>query len=132
MRCRPLVSEMGEARAAFQPKASRAHRTSSAQSALLSLVPPHGRIESREPSEKLRAIVNRIIKVQRNNSYTTAMGNSWQVLGESAELEKLGTPKDGQNKIETICEIGFNAGHSASALLLHNNATLHEVSALRF
>ena len=117
--------------AAFQakPTASKTHHQhdASPQSTLLSLVPPHGRIESREPSKKLRAIVNRIIKVQRNNSYTTAMGNSWQVLGESGELERIGTPKDGRT-IETVCEIGFNAGHSASALLLHNNATLHEVS----
>ena len=92
----------------------------------LSRVPKHGRIRITEPSTELQNLVKVLKAVQRQHHYTTAMGNSWQVPGEAALLERVSTPSSAQRPIRTLCEIGFNAGHSAAALLLHNNATLHE------
>ena len=92
----------------------------------MALVPPHSRIRISEPSARLQALVKVLKAVQRKHHYSTAMGNSWQVPGEAAALERISTPAFGGPPIQTLCEIGFNAGHSAAALLLHNNATLHE------
>lgn len=93
-------------------------------STFLGFVPTHGRIDVRQPSAQLSAVVGALAAVAMKTGYKKAMGNSGQVPGEVATLEQLGIPR-GQ-RIETICEIGFNAGHSAAALLMHNNATLHE------
>ena len=98
---------------------------SQSQAALLRAVPPHGRIEVRNTSTQLRELLRGLQDVANANGYKAKMGNSQQVPGEIANLERLGTPADGE-RIETVCEIGFNAGHSAAALLMHNRATLHE------
>ena len=98
----------------------------SSSSSFLSLVPEHGRIEVREPSARLQATIKLLDETAARSGYQKAMGNSGQVPGEIAMLERLGIPRDGQRIVETVCEVGFNAGHSAAAMLLHNNATLHE------
>lgn len=65
------------------------------------------------------------IAEQRGTNFT-AMGSSFQVHEEVLMLLKMGTRLNA-GRLQTICEVGFNAGHSAALLLSGDERTvLHE------
>ena len=79
------------------------------------------------PSSELLALLENLTSIARAARYTdrqtVLMGGSFQVNGQTAELEQLATPQRGRI-LENVCEIGFNAGHGTASLMLRNNATM--------
>ena len=57
------------------------------------------------------------------------MGHAFQYPRQVVALTEMSHPRGGE-RMDTICEIGFNAGHSAAILASANNATLHDFDLL--
>ena len=53
------------------------------------------------------------------------MGHAYQYREQVAALLGM-SRRRGDERLETVCEIGFNAGHSAAMLLSANNASIHD------
>ena len=83
------------------------------------------------PSEELKALLHNQTQTAasvdgESSRQWVRNGGSFQVDGQSAELERIGATGHMGRPPENICEIGFNAGHGTSALMLHNQATVQE------
>ena len=69
-----------------------------------------------------------ISKIANQNGYVNGrwMGSAYEFPEETLMLLNLSTPRGPAERMETVCEIGFNAGLSAALLLTYNNATLQD------
>lgn len=88
------------------------------------VVPAHGQ-QAHIPA-KMTATLNMLTQTgNKHGANWATMGGAFQVDNQIAGLLHLGKATGGE-RMRNICEIGFNAGHSAAALMFHNNATLQE------
>lgn len=86
------------------------------------------------PSEELQVLLHNQTLVASTGESAGQWhhnGGSFQVDGQSAELERIGATGHMGRPPDNICEIGFNAGHGTSALMLHNQATLQEFDTMK-
>jgi predicted O-methyltransferase YrrM len=77
------------------------------------------------------AALNTLEGVANKHQFHSARvaGSSFEYPEESLMLLNASRARPGE-ALNTICEIGFNAGLSAELLLAHNNASLHEFDIL--
>ena len=77
--------------------------------------------------EDVAGMLERLTQVGNAHGANWAtMGGAFQVNQQVLALLQLGKSASKDDSVGTVCEVGFNAGHSAAALLWQNNATLLE------
>jgi len=83
------------------------------------------RLGEADPRAVLSVLQQLTAAAERHGAMWGRMGSACQLPKQVTALLKMGQRRDDE-RLERICEIGFNAGHSAALLLHHNNASLIE------